>query len=330
MATALQKLPFKPAAPILLSRVAESAYWAGRYLERAEGMARLIKAHSELVIDLPRAGGLGWEPLLAVIGTESGPTLDLHSEEAVVNHLAHNRENPGSIHAAIEGVHYNLRVTRSVMPIEAAELIIELHKVATDAGQPANDRVTRRPWLTTITRNCQTLSAILNDTMTHDDAFSFFTIGRLLERADLATRVLDIHAGVLTGRPTDALAPYSGICWASTLRSVSMLQAFRRSGTGTSPTATLDFLLRDTNCPRTVRSCLIEACRHIEQLPGNDACIAACEDVGLILTEADVEALATGDLHRFADELQVAISGIHVQIQETWFRPHEPQLKASQ
>ncbi|MFI5044496.1 MAG: alpha-E domain-containing protein, partial [Acidimicrobiales bacterium] len=50
---------------MLLSRVAEHVYWAGRYLERAEATARLVRTHTELFIDLPRSVGLGWTPLLA-------------------------------------------------------------------------------------------------------------------------------------------------------------------------------------------------------------------------------------------------------------------------
>ena len=38
---------------MLLSRVAESVYWAGRYIERAESTARLVHVHTELFLDLP-------------------------------------------------------------------------------------------------------------------------------------------------------------------------------------------------------------------------------------------------------------------------------------
>ncbi|MCB1940418.1 MAG: alpha-E domain-containing protein, partial [Rhodocyclaceae bacterium] len=49
--------PTRPPTPeeeriVLLSRVAENAYWAGRYLERAESTARLVKTHTELFLDL--------------------------------------------------------------------------------------------------------------------------------------------------------------------------------------------------------------------------------------------------------------------------------------
>src|ERR1700729_4088909 len=55
---------------MLLSRVASNIYWAGRYLERAETTARLVKTHTELYLDLPLAAGLGWTPLLAVTGSD--------------------------------------------------------------------------------------------------------------------------------------------------------------------------------------------------------------------------------------------------------------------
>jgi len=56
---------------MLLSRVAEQVYWAGRYLERAEATARLVRTHTELYLDLPLSAGLGWAPLLAVTGSDA-------------------------------------------------------------------------------------------------------------------------------------------------------------------------------------------------------------------------------------------------------------------
>ncbi|MGA1742678.1 MAG: alpha-E domain-containing protein, partial [Pseudohongiellaceae bacterium] len=38
----------------MLSSVAERVYWLGRYLERAENAARLLKVYSNMLFDLPR------------------------------------------------------------------------------------------------------------------------------------------------------------------------------------------------------------------------------------------------------------------------------------
>lgn len=55
----------------MLSRTAERIYWIGRYLERAENTARLIKVFTNLLIDLPRGAPIGWEMLPAIMGGKS-------------------------------------------------------------------------------------------------------------------------------------------------------------------------------------------------------------------------------------------------------------------
>lgn len=309
-------------SPLLLSRVAECAYWAGRYLERAEGTARLIKCHSDLVMDLPRAAAVGWEPLLAVLGV--APAAGTHhrvstSEEGVVRTLAADASNPSSVRSSIGAAHANLRVARAVMPQEAVEVLIELHNHVDGTATDAIDRRTRSVWLTSVIRSCQTLSAILGETMSHDDAFCFFTVGRQLERADLTTRVLDVQVGPLTRQVDDALGPYLDICWFAALRSVSALQPFRRTGTPTSAQATISFLLRNAKCPRTVESCLTEASRWLLEIPGHEAPMAACAATQRLLQSADMDELADGSLHGFVDELQISIGDIHDHIAVSWF-----------
>lgn len=312
---------YETPSPLLLSRTAEAAYWAGRYLERAEGTARLIKTHSELVIDLPRSASVGWSPLLAVVGVDSGfaPHLPEINEETVVGHLASNAANTSSVRASIGAVHRNLRVVRAVMPIEAAEVLTELYHHVEATAHEAVDRRTRGAWLNSVIRGCQTLSGILGETMSHDDAYCFFTVGRHLERADLTARVLDVQAGVLTLQAGSELAPYSAICWSAALRSVSALQAFRRYGQASTAEAILAFLIHDPKCPRTVECCLVEASRWLLEIPGHEAAMAACASITQMLQTADVTALVDGSLHHFADDLQVAIADLHNCVEQSWF-----------
>ena len=59
---------------MLLARMAEAVYWAGRYLERAECTARIIQVHVDTHIDLPVGEDVGWEPLLAIAGADTAFT----------------------------------------------------------------------------------------------------------------------------------------------------------------------------------------------------------------------------------------------------------------
>ena len=53
---------------MLLARMAEAVYWAGRYLERAECTARIVQVHTDAHVDMPVGEDVGWEPLLAIVG----------------------------------------------------------------------------------------------------------------------------------------------------------------------------------------------------------------------------------------------------------------------
>ncbi len=310
-------------SPLLLSRTAESAYWAGRYLERAEGTARLIKTHADLIIDLPKSAGLGWGPLLALVGIDpmfvsNHPNA---TEELVVHHLAADASNPSSVRSSVASVHRNLRVTRSVMPVEAAEVLIDLHNCVQDTADHAVDRRTRSEWLSMVMRGCQTLSGILTETMTHDDAYCFFSVGRRLERADLTARVLDVQSAVLTGRAIDSLVPYTELRWTAALRSVSALQSFRRSGASSTAEATISFLLHDPKSPRTIESCLVESSRWLLEVPGHEEAMAACAAISSMLQDVDVDDLIAGELHDFSERLQASIGELHSRIEASWFAP---------
>ncbi|MES9859991.1 MAG: alpha-E domain-containing protein, partial [Candidatus Thiodiazotropha sp. 4PDIVS1] len=52
----------------MLSRVAETIYWIGRYQERAENIAHLITVNTNLMLDLPSGVAPGWDVLIHLLG----------------------------------------------------------------------------------------------------------------------------------------------------------------------------------------------------------------------------------------------------------------------
>ena len=52
----------------MLSRVANSIYWMGRYVERAENLARFLEVTLTLTLDQPDSGVEQWEPLVRATG----------------------------------------------------------------------------------------------------------------------------------------------------------------------------------------------------------------------------------------------------------------------
>lgn len=311
---------------MLLSRHAESLYWAGRYLERAEGTARMVAVHTELLLDLPRAAGVGWRPLLAVAGHgEDVLGSDAPSEEVIVGFLTADAANPGSVVSSIARARANLRIVRVLLPDPCWEIANDLHvRVGTAAGLAA-DRRTRAAWIDQVAGGCQRLTGSLAGTMCDDDAYGFLLLGRYLERADMTTRVLDVQAGVLVGGADGGA--YGDVTWMSVLRSLSAHQMFRRSvGAGMSGPAALRFLLQDPRFPRSVEYCLSSAARALPQLPRATTPLAACATVRRLLLGLEIDDdIAPGALHALVDELQLGIGALHDALAATWFRlPAEP------
>ena len=324
---------------MLLSRVAEAVYWSGRYLERTEATARLVKVHTELFLDLPRAAGLTWSPLLAVTGSKA--SFDEHYDEAneenIIRFLTVDANGQDSILASLTAARHNFRVTRNVLPAAAWEQLNQLYLwIAQSRGQ-AVDRRTRLAWMDRVIRDCQLMRGLLAGTMSHDAAYSFLEVGSLLERADMTSRVLDVQAGVLTGGnftsgngstggnayvADPSASTYGDVTWMAVLRSLSAQQMFRRTvRTGISGPEALRFLLRDAQFPRSVEHCLVGVSRALLELPRYELAMAGCAHVQQLLEDADVSVLVSEGLHEYVDALQVGIAALHDALTETYFVP---------
>ena len=326
---------------MLLARMAEAVYWAGRYLERAEGTARIVQVHTDAHVDMPVGQDVGWQPLLAIVGVDS-EFADRYSaaaeaddgeatEHDVIEFLLHGEDNPSSILSAVSSARENLRTARPVVPREAWEACNNLWLASSDNLAEAATREGRVLWLRRVITGCQRINGILLGNMSRDEAMSFLTIGQNLERADLTTRVLDVRSESL--RP-DRGDSYDVVQWMAVLRSLAAYQPFRRAMPARPQSgSTLRFLLQDDRFPRAVSACLTETRSQLKGLARSEDALEACATASLIVASAAVPHLTLGGLSEFLDEVQVALDDIHRSVDETYFRPTfvgwQPQAVAS-
>lgn len=307
---------------MLLSRVAESVYWAGRYLERAEATARLVKVHTELFLDLPKSAGIGWTPLLAVTGTHEAFTdgHEVADEDEIIHFICGDEANSSSIISSVISARNNLRVARALLPRSSWEIVNELFLITTGSPRRAVDRRTRLEWLGEVIHRCQWLSGLLAGSMSHDDAFCFLEVGRFLERADMTTRVIDVQAGILQAGTDDTRATFADVTWVSALKSVGAHQMFLRTArTGISGTEAMKFLLTDHRFPRSVEFCLVELSRALLELPRHELPMAACAAAQRLLEDSDLGSLTPIGMHECVDDLQQALSTVHGELVTSYF-----------
>lgn len=308
---------------MLLSRVAERLYWAARYLERAEGTARIVREHSNVMVDLPLTVPPAWSHLLAITGAREGfdERYECGDETAIVSFLVADLANPGSVHSSIGHARDNLRTCRDILPAQAWNAVNDLYLAAVRGAADGVHRRHRSRFLEKVIAEHQRLLGILTTTMSRDEAYTMLRLGRHIERADMVTRVLDVRAGLLLGERPERAELYDDLQWSSVLRSLSALQMYnRRSAMGDGATEVIRFILGEVTFPRSVAYCLAGVESSARQLPPSESVLAACRAALAELSSSRPEVLLDADqLHGKADRLQIAIGSINDRIAGAYF-----------
>jgi uncharacterized alpha-E superfamily protein len=180
----------------MLSRVAENLYWMSRYLERAEHISRLIAVKLETMIEQSHdAADISWRRVVAALYGEAfaaaGPVDAFQSTQA----LAFDRKNLSSLIASLGFARDNGRQVREQISTEMWNRLNYLHlKLAPlNASVIWNDQPAQL--FRDVVGELYMLDGIAYSTMRHGEGWHFLQLGRYIERAQLVTRLLDIHFG---------------------------------------------------------------------------------------------------------------------------------------
>lgn len=301
----------------MLSRIAESLYWVGRYVERAEDTARILDVHVHHLLEDPAVDQeLACRTLLEVMGTAppDGQPADV---AAVSQALAFAPNDRASIVGALGAARENARGVREAISSEMWECLNAAY-----IGLPAQlaQAAAAGPHLffRHVKERAAMLSGLADATLSRDDGWRFLVLGRSLERFDMTTRVLAAGFREPSG-PSE---------WITTLLCCSAHEAFLRTyRRGASPALVAEFLVLDRLFPRSAYHALEVAERCLAELhPG--AGRAGLHDearriVGRARTELEFRQVdeLLSDFPSHLRELQVAGARAGQAVAQRFFRP---------
>jgi len=308
----------------MLSRVAENLYWMARYLERTEDTARLIRVTRHLMLDFPGTTTLSWSSLISIAGADEMYAEHYPDREAnnVLTFLCADRRYGGSIMGALAAARENLRTTRDVMPKEVWE---EINRLYIDGANMLAGTIDLRrldDFLRTTIRGCQTLTGMIDGSLSDTPARTFCAVGGYLERVDMTSRILDARSANLLPRSPDDLKPFEHLQWMSVLKSLSAYQMYRQQmRTRVRGREVVRFILLDPTFPRAINRCLKRLHGKLAALPRSEVACASVAEVMTLLQREDAAELAGApdQLHQFLDDLQMGINEVHEAIRTTWF-----------
>ncbi|MFZ0159492.1 MAG: alpha-E domain-containing protein [Kineosporiaceae bacterium] len=296
----------------MLSRIAESLFWIGRYVERADDTARILDVHLQMLLEDPQlTESDACRALLAVMGLEPDP--EEHVDRVVVlDRLAFDATYHSAIVGSLGAARENARRARET--------------VSTDMWQALNttwigiDRVRRRAttahdFFAWVRERAALVAGIADETMSRDDTWRFLVLGRSLERADMTARL------VATSTISSA-----GPSWTTLLRSCGAYQSYLRTYRGvTTNDRAAEFLLLDRLFPRSVLHALMQAEECLEELAPPVERVGVADTgrrlLGRIRTSLEYRPLAevVDDLPEEMEKVQQAISAASDAVARRYF-----------
>lgn len=308
----------------MLARHAESLFWAGRYIERAESTTRMLDVTYHTYLEgMSASDTAAWFDLLKILHLDLAFSASdrILTAESVSEFLVFDPDNPGTVRSTVAGARDNLRAVRELISTEFWEAINAFH-LRMSARDLRSDIAGEPHELYAMVRTqCQALAGVANETMPRDEGWNFLSLGWMLERSVMTLRLLLVRYSQLVAAGASGGFHH----WVATLKSASGSEAFRRRFRASmDPADVVAFLLLSSTFPRSVLFGLQTAERALLRIEGSDRMQSRPQRL-LGRLRADVEfldvgELLAGDLGIYLDKLERDIRQVAEAIETTYFR----------
>jgi len=332
----------------MLSRVADAIYWASRYVERAENVARFIDVSLNLMLESSAHGERDWLSLVQTTGDQEffEKKYGKATAQSVTQFLTFDDEYSSSILSSVSRARENARSVRDIISREMWQELNEFYLMVLQTARPGVQPEDLIDFCARVKRAGIYFEGVTNATLSRGEAFHFANLGRMLERADKTSRILDVKYFLLSPAPSHGVmqlqsqsqsqssqSPSSQsqngntdeVGWTTLLNSASALQMYRQIWHVTTPATVSAFLLLDRDFPRSILACVRSAQESLHAISG--APLGSFENeserlLGRLRSELDyakIEEIMEQGLHQYIDELQGQLNSASTALQSQFF-----------
>lgn len=321
----------QPHTPILadtfLARHANCIYWVGRYLERAENLARLLEI--TYIFTPASMGAQNWQSVISLHEDEKAFATRYSAVNATnaIRFYLSDRSHPNSIMSCLETARGNASQLRAVI---STDMWVQINVMYNDMLAIAEKPISMPDLnhaLSRIRRQCQTHHGLAEGTLYRDQGWYFYLLGKYMERADQITRLLDIKYHLLLPSPEDVGSVIDASQWFALLRAANAYHAFRREHPYViSPATVAGFLLCDRRFPRSASCCLktvsnaLGKLQRDYQLPQIEGIITQSDSLRHQLLSTGIDQIIGAGLHEYLDHIQMQLSAVTQQISGQYFQ----------
>ncbi len=286
----------------MLSRIAESLFWIGRYIERSDGTARILDVHLQLLLEDQWVDeGTACRALISVMGGDADSTGPLNRED-VIALLGTDRSQHASVAFSIQSARENARRAREILSTELWETLNQ-----TNSRVPRKLTVEKTHEFFRWVRERSALAfGQIEGNTSRDEAWQFMMLGQAIERVDMTARLL----------ATSSLIEASGPSWTTILRSCGGYEAYLRSYRGVpSKQNAAEFLILDRLFPRSIYYSIARADQALRDIDPSANRVGQLDEAQRLLGQVRSE-LEFTPIHRLIAELPEHMERIETAMSE--------------
>jgi len=286
----------------MLSRTAQSLFWMGRYIERADATARLIEMGRRMAM-LPSANS-EWRSVARASGCAADLAEDPKADDiAIIQRLLLDPDNRSSIRCCIAQARANAKAIRTALTSDMWETLNDQWRLLETLD--TEEAVAELPiWLDWAKQRAAAFRGAAETSLLRNEGYIFLRMGELIERCEMTLRLLDVKYYVLLPE-TDVVGGGRDVHqWTSVLRATSALRAYHHVYRGDyTPWGIAEFLVLNTIFPRSAAFCYHQLDRRLNELSQlygeRFPCHDTASEMVALLGACDIHTLFQSGLHEF-------------------------------
>ncbi|WP_340198615.1 alpha-E domain-containing protein [Ascidiimonas sp. W6] len=254
----------------MLARVANNLFWMGRYIERAEHIARYMNVNYFNSLDAPndlsQSRQFVLRSMLFMTGEPVHDDTVILKENKVLYDIALNKEKPFSIINCVKNARENAKSARDLISTELYEALNKFYHYVIEYPEDFFLKNGLFEFTVSITESTDILRGKIRGTLLHDQVYAIIMMGINIERATQIIRIINTKfndAAACVNHYDNTISDSHE--WSTLLKCAESYDMMRRYYKK-APTniTTLEFLILNPDCPRSVMNSLNQVFRHIQ------------------------------------------------------------------
>jgi uncharacterized alpha-E superfamily protein len=248
----------------MLSRVADSLYWMSRYMERTDGILRMLKINYASSQD--DLNEFSWKPVLRIftyLDDEEANAME-HRSRAVLQYMVTDKENPNSVVNIVTHARENARSVQDHITKELWQCLNDFyHTVRNEQLVEWLDKEDPVTILDILIKQGLLYYGTADITMARGEGYCFLNIGKFLERGVQSADILDVKFSDLDYD----LAKTDTMYWKYMLLSISGYELYLKTyRSGFEAKNIVEEIVLNNDFPRSILYSVNQLHRYFERL----------------------------------------------------------------